>query len=239
MMDLNDNPASALCASLRLQDTDSDKPGLEPSHSSELDKAGARLRFRKRKKDLTIILLQLIEMLPARLLGNCFWSVNSNDFIHTLRPIHTRKSRIRRNMDTKQRPLNHWLKRLNFSEHARGCVPPWGNLGGAPATLVRVDLWVPHHQLLRCHPHYHMPHHHPGALWHLNLDCTCVWWWLWWRGDDVDWRLWTKQGLPTTNLVVTRLVGLLLVVTLFHTIINRSWIIAIVITLISSSYYFF
>ena len=29
------------------------------------------------------------------------------------------------------------------------------------------------------------------------------------------------QGLPTTNLVVTRLVGLLLVITLVHTIINR------------------
>ena len=39
--------------------------------------------------------------------------------------------------------------------------------------------------------------------------------------DDGDDSYWMKQGLPTTNLVVTRLVGLLLVVTLFHTIINR------------------
>ena len=40
-------------------------------------------------------------------------------------------------------------------------------------------------------------------------------------GDGSYWTMITKQGLPTTNLVVTRLVGLLLVVTLFHTIINR------------------
>ena len=31
------------------------------------------------------------------------------------------------------------------------------------------------------------------------------------------------QGLPTANLVVTRLVGLLLLITVFHTIINRWW----------------
>ena len=49
-MDLNDNPASALCAPLRLQDTDSDKPTLTPSYNSELDKAGAGLRFRKKRK---------------------------------------------------------------------------------------------------------------------------------------------------------------------------------------------
>ena len=60
MMDLNDNPASALCAPLRLQDTDSDKPTLTPSYNSELDNAGACLRFRKR------------EIKPARLLGICF-----------------------------------------------------------------------------------------------------------------------------------------------------------------------
>ena len=52
MMDLNDNPASALCAPLRLQDTDSDKPTLTPSYSSDLDKTAASLIFRKRKKNL-------------------------------------------------------------------------------------------------------------------------------------------------------------------------------------------
>ena len=52
MVDLNDNPASALCAPLRLQDTDSDKLGLEPSYSSDLDKTAAGLIFRKRKKYL-------------------------------------------------------------------------------------------------------------------------------------------------------------------------------------------
>ena len=58
-------------------------------------------------------------------------------------------------------------------------------------------------------------------------------------GDGSYWTMITKQGLPTTNLVVTRLVGLLLVVTLFHAIINRSRIITTVIKLISSNYYFF
>ena len=52
MVDLNDNRASALCVPLRLQDTDSDKLGLEPSYGSDLDKTSARLIFRKRKKNL-------------------------------------------------------------------------------------------------------------------------------------------------------------------------------------------
>ena len=52
MMDLNDNPASALCAPLRLQDTDWDKPTHTPSYSSDLDKTAAGLMFRKRKNNL-------------------------------------------------------------------------------------------------------------------------------------------------------------------------------------------
>ena len=120
-------------------------------------------------------------------------STQRNSFtVHKPKPTQKRASRIGRKMDTNQRPLKHWLKRLNSSRHARGCLPPWGKPGGAPAALVRVDLWVPHHQLLWRHPHHHMPFNHTGARCHLFRD------WLfgdhdndkdsasgeWWRCDD-------------------------------------------------------
>ena len=83
MMDLNDNPASALCAPLRLQDTDSDKPTVTPSYSSDFRQNCSRPHIQKEKKELTIRLLQLIHNKSARLFWHCSWSVRPTLLTHS------------------------------------------------------------------------------------------------------------------------------------------------------------
>ena len=89
-MDLKNNPGSALCAPLRLQDTDSDKPTVTPSYSSDFRQNCSRPHIQKEKKELTIRLLQLIHNKSARLFWHCSWS----DLMIVMKMWTTKRTRV-------------------------------------------------------------------------------------------------------------------------------------------------